>query len=207
MYAQVIEDLRRTYDASAVARDAGAIASWKQVERETFLARLRAAGARRLLEIGAGPGHHGAWFRNQGLDVVCTDLSPEMVQLARAKGLDARVMDFLSLDFDAELDAVFALNCLLHVPKADLPRVLAAVRRALRPGGLFYYGVYGGESFEGVWPDDRLDPPRFFAFYTDRELLNAVLGPFDLLDFHRVNPPEDTRDYFQSLTLRRPEAG
>ena len=207
MYAQVTDDLRRAYDGSAAQRDAGEIAPWKQAERAAFLARLRAAAARRLLEIGGGPGHHAAFYRDAGLDVVMTDLSPEMVRLARAKGLDARTMDFLSLDFTAKFDAVFAFNCLLHVPKGDLPRVLAAVRRVLRPGGLFYYGVYGGESSEGVSPTDWHNPPRFFAFYDDDELRAAVAGPFDLVDFHRVELPEGERGHFQSLTLRRAEGG
>jgi len=205
MYDQVIEDLRRAYDASAVARDAGEIAPWKLAEREAFLARLRDAGARRLLEVGAGPGRHAAWFRDQGLDVICTDLSPAMVGLARAKGLDARVINFLSLDFDGEFDAVFALNCLLHVPKVDLPRVLAVIRRALRPGGLFYYGVYCFESSEGVFPEDRHVPPRFFAFYDDAELLQIAGGPFELVEFHRVDLPDEAQGHFQALTLRRPE--
>src|SRR5690606_27119632 len=106
--------------------------------------------------------------RDQGLDVTCTDLSPEMVALCRAKGLHAHVMDFLHLDFPpASFDAVFALNCLLHVPGADLDRVLTEIHRMLRPSGLFFYGVYGGWSFEGVWPDDQHDPKRFFVFYPD----------------------------------------
>lgn len=208
MYAQVIDELRRAYDGSAGEREAGQIAPWKASEREAFLARLRAEGARRLLEIGAGPGHSAVWFRDQGLDVVCTDLSPEMVRLARVKGIDARVMDFLNLDFPEDaFDAVFALNCLLHVPRADLPRVLDAIRRVLRPGGLLYYGVYGGEAFEGISPDDRHDPPRFFVFYPDDELLAAVRDHFDIVDFHRVELPEGERGHFQALTLRRSEAG
>lgn len=56
------------------------------------------------------------------LQVVATDLSPAMVGFCRQKGLDAHVMDFLHLDFPAgSFDAVYALNCLLHVPNADLP--------------------------------------------------------------------------------------
>jgi hypothetical protein len=44
-------------------------------------------------------------------------------------------MDCLRLDFPAgSFDSLKALNCLLHVPNADLPEVLAASRMVLRPG-------------------------------------------------------------------------
>jgi len=206
MYDQVIDSLRRAYDTSAATRDAAGLAEWKLAERAAFLALLRAEGKRTLLEIGAGPGHFAAYFRDAGLDVVCTDLSPAMVRLARAKGLDARQMDFLNLDFPpASFDAVFALNCLLHVPGADLPRVLAAVHRLLRPGGLFFYGVYGGFAFEGVWPEDKHDPPRYFVFYPDDDLRRHVSGLFDELSFRAIALEEEERGHFQELILRPKE--
>jgi SAM-dependent methyltransferase len=203
MYEDVIESLRQAYDRSAAERDAGGLAPWKLAERADFLARLRAEGKRSLLEIGAGPGHFAAWFRDQGLDVTCTDLSPEMVRLCRAKGLTAHVMDFLNLDFPpGSFDAVFALNCLLHVPSDDLPRVLATVHRLLRPGGLFFYGVYGGYAFEGVWPEDRHDPPRYFVFYPDDELRRRASGLFDEVSFRAIPLEDETEAHFQELILR-----
>jgi len=64
-------------------------------------------GAASLLEVGAGTGQDSLYFQEQGLRVLCTDLSPAMVELCQAKGLDARIADFLSLDvppasFDAD---------------------------------------------------------------------------------------------------------
>jgi SAM-dependent methyltransferase len=207
MYEQVTDELRRAYDASAAQRDAAGLTDWKIAERANFLALLGAEGKRSLLEIGGGPGHSAAFFRDAGLDVVMTDLSPEMVRLAQAKGLDARVMDFLSLDFPpASFDAVFALNCLLHLPSADLPRVLAAIHRLLRPGGLFFYGVYGGYTFEGVWPEDHHEPKRYFVFYPDDELRQRVAGLFDELSFRTIEiEGERGNSHFQELILRRRE--
>lgn len=206
MNAQITANLRRAYDARAEERNAGTQSSWKLVERAAFLERLRAAGVRRLLEIGGGPGHSSAFFRDAGLDVVMTDLSPEMVRLAHAKGLDARVMDFRQLDFpDASFDAVFALNCLLHVPSADLPRALAEVRRVLQPNGLFYYGVYGGYSFESVFADDAYEPKRYFVFYPDDELRRrAAAAGFDEVSFRAI-ALEDDDAHFQELILRPAE--
>ena len=209
MYDQVIDGLRQAYDNSAEERDAGnagRLTPWKVATRADFLSLLQAEGKRSLLEIGGGPGHFAAFFRDAALDVVMTDLSPAMVRLAQAKGLDARVMDFLSLDFPpAAFDAVFALNCLLHVPSADLPRVLAAIHRVLRPGGLFFYGVYGGHSFEGIWPEDHHEPKRYFVFYPDDELRRRVAGLFDEVSFRAIPVEGETESHFQELILRLKE--
>ncbi len=209
MYDQVIDRLRQAYDRSAAERDSesvGRLTPWKVAARADFLARLQAENKCSLLEIGGGPGHFAAFFRDAGLDVVMTDLSPAMVRLAQAKGLDARVMDFLSLDFPpASFDAVFALNCLLHVPSADLPRVLATIHRLLRPGGLFFYGVYGGFAFEGVWPEDQHEPQRYFVFYPDDELRRLVSGLFDEVSFRAIPVEGETDSHFQELILRPKE--
>lgn len=203
MYEDVLDSLQQAYDRHAGERDANPLAGWKTAERERFLSLLRAEGKRTLLEIGAGPGHFSAYFRDNGLDVICTDLSPEMVRLCRAKGLNGHVMDFMHLDFPpGSFDAVFALNCLLHVPSADLERVLRSIHRVLRPDGLFYYGVYGGHSFEGVWPEDHHDPKRYFTFYPDDELRRRVSGFFDEVSFRVIEIEGDGESHFQSLILR-----
>ncbi|HEU0240327.1 MAG TPA: class I SAM-dependent methyltransferase [Micromonosporaceae bacterium] len=203
-YDDVLGPLRTAYDARAAWRDGLSKEPWKLAERRTFRERL-APGAR-LLEIGAGTGHDSAYFQAEGLSVVAVDLSAVMVELCRAKGVEAHVMDFLHLDFAAgSFDAVYALNCLLHVPNHDLPAVLAAIRAILRPGGLLFVGVYGGDqSAEGPLRDDEHVPARFFSWRTDDQLLGfATRARFDVVDFHPVDAGDGNR--FQSLTLRRPD--
>jgi SAM-dependent methyltransferase len=176
VYEQILDDLREAYDRKAEERDGYEIKPWKIEERQRFLSLLQEEGKRSLLEIGAGPGVHGKFFLDNGLEVICTDLSPEMVRLCREKGLTAHVMDFMNLDFpDSSFDAVHALNCLLHVPKRDLPRALKTIRAVLRPEGLFHLGVYGGKEHEGVWPEDHHEPKRFFSFLTKRAPASPLL--------------------------------
>jgi SAM-dependent methyltransferase len=201
-YDEVLDPLRQAYDGRADWRDGLAKQPWKVVERQAFRDRL-APGAR-LLEVGAGTGQDSAFFQREGFAVVAVDLSPVMVEHCRAKGIEAHATDFLHLDFPAgSFDAVFAMNCLLHVPNRDLPAVLAAIRAVLRPGGLFFVGVYGGsESAEGPLDDDQHVPPRFFSWRTDEQLLGfAAAAPFELVDFHPVDTGRGYR--FQSLTVRR----
>ena len=133
---------------------------------------------------------------------MATDLSAAMVARCRQRGIEARVMDFLHLDFPpASFDAVHAMNCLLHVPNADLPAVLDAVAAVLRPGGLFFLGVYGSGSAEEGIRDDGYVPPRFFSQRTDEQIQRFARMSFDIVDFHVVGQGTQR---FQSLTLRRP---
>src|SRR5688572_7081429 len=140
-FESVTSDLRLAYDRDAPRRDAAELQPWKIEERRRFLEYLRAEGCRTLLEVGAGPGVHARFFADAGLDVTCTDLSPEHVRLCLEKDLKAQVMDFLSLDFGGErFDAVMAMNCLLHVPRLDLPRALASISSVLKPAACSTWG-------------------------------------------------------------------
>jgi SAM-dependent methyltransferase len=207
-YQQVRDDLRQAYDGAADRRDRMDKAPWKLAERAAFLRRLRQANCTRMLEIGAGTGQDSVFFAGHGLDVVATDISAAMVARCKDKGLDARMMDFSQLDFPAQsFDAVHAMNCLLHVPNAELPAVLASIARILRPGGLFFMGVYGGNERAEEGPvewDDHV-PARFFSWRRDDQIVQLVSESFDVVDFHIVAAGE--RDRFQSLTLRRPIRG
>jgi SAM-dependent methyltransferase len=205
-YQDVLPNLRSFYDANVAERDGVDISPWKAKERGVFLEFLRERRAQTLLEVGSGPGRDGVFFRDQGLKVTCTDLSPAMVASCRAKGLEALTVDFLQLDFAGRtFDAVYALNSLLHVPKVDLPDVLERIRAQLVPGGLFYLGVYGGNDFEGVRVDDRHEPKRFFAFYRDRDLLTRLMTHFEPVYFRQVAVSEerDAGFHFQSVVLQR----
>jgi len=201
-YDEVLAGLRAAYDGDASRRDAMVKPDWKLDERVAFLDRLRAAEAKTLLEVGAGTGQDSAYFQAEGLDVTAVDLSGAMVERIRAKGVPAFVRDVLRLGFPAgSFDAVYTFNALLHVPNADLAEALRAIHAVLRPGGLFFLGVYGGAAEEGV-ADDLQGLARFFSFRSDQDLLGYAREQFDIRDFHVYDGGPNDR--FQSLTLVRP---
>lgn len=204
MPADLTETLKQAYGAKAHERDGAPVAPWKLEERARFLAELRQSGNRLLLELGSGPGRDGRFFQEQGLSVVCIDLCPEMVMLCRDKGLEAYEMNVLHLDFPAaSFDAVYAMNSLLHVPKASIRAALQGIRRVLRLGGLFYWGVWGGEDTEGPWPEDSYEPRRFFSLYLDQQIIKLTAEYFDVMSFRRLEPGSRGRTHFQSMILRR----
>ena len=136
--------------------------------------------------------------------MVCIDLSPEMVRRCRARGLEAHVMDVGDLRFEANrFDAVYANNCLIHVPRLELETTLAGITRVLRPGGLFYLAVYGGGEFEGVWEGDSAEPKRFFSFRSDAYLRAVTARAFEVHSFAAV--PHGFGGYhYQCFVLRKP---
>ena len=197
--------LRESYNRKAQERDRATTQAWKVEERRNFLWLLQQQHTRTLLELGAGTGRDGQFFQEHGLEVTCIDLSPAMVDLCRQKGRTASVMDVGDLHFPASsFEAVYALNCLLHLPKNELPTVLQMIDTVLTPAGLFYMGVYGGYDQEGLWPEDAYEPRRFFAFYSDAQLQQMVTQVFDLLSFQRIPlGGESGALHFQSLILRK----
>jgi len=97
----------------------------------------------RILDLGCGDGALSEKLVQAGATVVGVDPSPDMIAAARARGLDARLLDAQSLPFDAEFDAVFTNAALHWIPDTDA--ALRSVYRALRPGGRFV-GEFGGHG-------------------------------------------------------------
>src|SRR6516165_9791284 len=83
-----------------------------------------------ILDLGCGDGELTEKIVAAGAAVVAVDAAPDMVAAARARRIDARVMDGHSLNFDSKFDAVFS-NAALHWMR-DQEAVLAGVHRALK---------------------------------------------------------------------------
>jgi SAM-dependent methyltransferase len=104
---------------------------------------LAPAAGERVLDLGCGDGVLTAELVARGGAVVGVDGSAAQVEAARARGLDARVMDGHRLGFGPDFDAVFS-NAALHW-MTEPARVIEGVWRALRPGGRFV-GEFGGQG-------------------------------------------------------------
>ncbi len=123
----------------------------------------------RVLDLGCGPGGAAGAMAKAGLVVDATDAVPEMVVMAEAlEGVTAWQASFDEIAGDNLYDGIWANFSLLHAPKADMPRHLAALRRALKPGGLFHIGMKTGTG-------EKRDPlGRHYAYYTEEELCGLL---------------------------------
>lgn len=119
--------------------------------REIALEAVAERKPKTVLEVGCGEGEMAEQIASRlGVELVAIDLSPRMVELARARGLDARVADIQSLPFaDDTFDVVLAAWMLYHVP--DLDRGLAEVARVLRPGGALIAVTNAPDHLQELW--------------------------------------------------------
>ncbi|HEY3542611.1 MAG TPA: class I SAM-dependent methyltransferase [Gaiellaceae bacterium] len=111
---------------------------------------LLAAAPRRVLDAGCGRGDFAERLASAGLDVVGLDQSERMIELTRARGIEAVVGDIARLPFpEASFDAACANHVLYHLP--DVDRGLAELARVLRPGARLVATTNAVGSLHEMW--------------------------------------------------------
>lgn len=186
------EDKQRTIDAyNRSAHEFSAKFTKYNEARAVYLDRFLAEfSGSRILDVGAGDGSPALYLKEKGRDVVCIDLSEEMVKIMESRGLDARLMDMERIDFPAEsFDGVLALSSLMNLPKADFVKVIARISDLLAPGGVFASFITRGEG-EGMEVDARYGgTERWFSYYSFDELKEILAPYFDVLVMEDASTP------------------
>ena len=122
-----------------------------------------------VLDLGCGAGWAAAVMQDHGFDVHALDATPEMAALAQQKlKRPVRVASFESVEDVDMFDGIWASGALLHVPKAEMPALLARLARALKPGGLLLATFKSGEG------EARDKLGRFYSYYTLARVAEAV---------------------------------
>ena len=95
-----------------------------------------------VLDVGCGAGML-ALLKRKGVTLVGVDLSAECALAAKRNGYDLAFSGQLSqLPFpDASFDYVVSLDVLGHIDLEDKDKVLAEIKRVLRPGGVTMHGI------------------------------------------------------------------
>lgn len=174
------------------ARQRGYVWSVSSAVGERLVELLAPLPGETILELAAGPGDTGfatAPRLGSAGKLISTDVSPEMVEAAKARGhelgltnVDYRVVDAQAIDLpEASVDGVLCRWGYMLVP--DPARAFAETFRVLRPGGRVSFSV---------WAEPEANP---FGTSVGRALLSLDLigrpdpdapGPFRLGDAERV---------------------
>jgi ubiquinone/menaquinone biosynthesis C-methylase UbiE len=201
----VTEVTRNTYDAIA----SGYTQKIKDLVSDTWLGKFEKSlldkfvnlipntseHASRVLDIGCGYGKDTFYLSQQrGIAAVGLDYSAGM--LAEAHKAFPEV-DFVRMDMrrllfpDKYFGAVWANDCIYHIPKKDIKPVLAEVRRVLQPSGVFSFNfkLGNGERMEQN-PKSYGGKPRFYSYYETEEM-KASLAESGLRMIESVPYPEE----------------
>lgn len=145
-----------------------------------FLKYLPTGG--RILDFGCGTGRDTKYFMDQGFAVTAIDDSDEMCRQTESfTGINVRHMSFLDLN-DSEIYAgIWASSVLSRVPKKDLLRMFAKLRKALNKDGIlcvsFPEGTSGGMKYA-----------RYDGDLTEGELFNLIntVGGLKISEVKRI---------------------
>jgi SAM-dependent methyltransferase len=152
---------------------------------ERAFAEFSAKPIHRVLDLGCGTGGHAIPLAGRGYDVIGVDRSPWMLAAALVKAETADVTGRISFLLDdvtaarpmASCDAALMMFNVLgyQALPAKVAAALAAVRRALRPGGLFLFDVWQAPAVD-------LEPPaqrRQIAEQGGARLIRLSSGQLD----------------------------
>lgn len=177
--------------------------------REVLFEAVVERGPERILEVGCGEGELAERLgRETSAEVIAIDQSPRMVELARARGVDARVGRAEELDFEAEsFDCVVAAWMLYHVELLD--PALQEISRVLRPGGRLVAVTNGSDHMKELY--DLIGRDRIASRFTAEdaeEILPRRFGRVERRDAHGwiVFPGTDAAQAYASSLVALEDA-
>jgi SAM-dependent methyltransferase len=158
-------------------------------------------GPGRLLDVGSNWGRWTIAAARAGFTPTGIDPNEKAIAAARRVaaelGVEAEyvVGDARELPFeDGSFDVVHSYSVLQHLPKEDVRRVVAEVRRVLRPGGTAWIEMPNAHGPLNLARRARAGEPAGYdvRYWTRAELLEAFspIGPVELLadGYLTINP-------------------
>ena len=169
------------------------------------------AGYLPVVEVGSGPGHVTAHLAALGAEAHGLDLSPAMVEQARARypEVSYEVGDLRRLVRPTSASgwgAVLAWYSLIHLAASELPGAVEALARPLAPGGVLVLALHAGTDVRHV--------DEWFGHPVDLDVVRhepgELLGPLAAagladVEWYRRGPITRTRrDHRAALRPRAP---
>ena len=153
-----------------------------------------------VLECGCGTGLILERVKEFARRAAGIDLSPGMLELAKARGLDVREGSVTALPFeDASFDVTCSFKVLAHVP--DIGKALSEMSRVTRPGGVILAEFYNPWSLRG------LAKKMYAGKISDATKESAVYTRFDSpATLPKILPPGTSVETARGIRIVTPAA-
>jgi SAM-dependent methyltransferase len=177
---------------------------------DRFAAQVRDVGP--ACDLGCGPGHVARYLHERGVQVCGVDLSPAMVERARAltPAVEFGQGDMMALDApDGAWAGIVAFYSIIHILRGDMLQALGEVRRVLRPGGILLLAFHIGDG--AVHLDEwwgRKVCVDFFFFRPDEMAGELRAAGFEIEEIIEREPYPDVEHQSRRAYIfaRRPTA-
>ncbi|MCX2731576.1 trans-aconitate 2-methyltransferase [Saccharopolyspora sp. NFXS83] len=180
-----------------------------------LMARVPSRRARRIVDLGCGAGNLTRLLTDRWPDaeVEATDSSPEMVEAARANGIDARRQDVRDWEPRPDSDVVLCNAVLQWVPehvdllRSWLPALPAGAAFAFQVPGNFdspshreIRDLLGEREVPGLLDADAVRSPAEYAEIVAD--LGLSVDAWETTYVHRLNGPDPVLEWISGTALR-----
>ncbi|MFG1927786.1 class I SAM-dependent methyltransferase [Cryptosporangium sp. NPDC048952] len=123
---------------------------WQDRKEDTDLVQRYLTGlSGPVLDLGCGPGHWTAYLHSLGAQVTGVDMVPEFIAHARAThpGPEFRLGTMTEVDVpEHSVAGILSWYSTIHLPPAELDRVLVEFRRLVQPSGALVIGFFDSDD-------------------------------------------------------------
>ncbi len=136
--------------------------------------------AAQLLELGCGPSNITRYLLNKrpDLNIVATDIAPNMVQLARKNNpaADCRVLDCRQLcqEGAGRYQALVCGFCIPYLSEKDCDKLLADSYRGLSGEGVLYLSFAPGAGEKSGYLTSSSGLRTYFHYYSIKDIRNML---------------------------------
>lgn len=182
-------ELKKKQRATWALGEYDRIADGLTISTDQTLRVARVRSGERVLDLATGTGITAIAARERGAQVTGADLTPELLDVARAKALEAGFSDIDFREGDAEnlpfADGAFdvVLSTCGHMFAPDQAKVASELARVTRPGGRVVFLAWTPEGGLGSWfriTNKHVAPPPGVASpfnWGDEGKVRDLLGP------------------------------
>lgn len=149
----------------------------------------------KILDVGFGSGRDLIHFKDLGYDVLGVDNVQEFVDEAQKIGLNVRLEDFETLEYQEEFNGIWASASLLHTKQ--LFSVLKNLYNALKTNGVLYLSMKEGRGI-------KVENGRLYHYVDEQELaLLCLKVGFKILESYKAGDLLRRESIWINIILRK----
>lgn len=198
-----ISDKKKLYNTYAKLYQKRTIAFTRMIALD-YRFFLESLSGKKILDLGCGPGRDSAIFKKKGYNPLCLDISEEMLNLCKAKGLKTLKINIEKLFLpEKSFAGIWSYTCLTTIPKKKVWKIINKLHKILKSDGVLFLGLIEG-TFEG-WKkaDQKYSFQRYVSRYETEEVMEKLSEKFELLYFRKIGKKETGRNTYLNFLFRK----